>query len=352
MLRVAYATDPKFRRDVPSTPAAHLGTACHRVLELAGSGRLGRRDNPAWRVGFEKAWEQAISAEQASARDHPLEKHWPPAERWPGYAIRKVQTRRLAEQLSLIPEIAAEKEEKGSRAEFEQERQGFDRKLRGRPDVVRYGAHGKVIEDYKTGSLLESDTGEVKAAYKLQVLLYAALEHESTGEFPQTAQLIPLEGEPVSIMINEEVALSEAQGVVALLDEYNGQLKSKRPQELAAPSPDHCQFCPYTARCPGFWFAIDRSWADKGIVAVAGEISASQASRFNTFDLDCDAEAGSMPDGPIRLHGLDLDRFAPALSAEPETPFGAIGLREGTADDIALCTVRTRLVIESRHLDQ
>lgn len=350
MLRVAYASDPEFSREVPSSPAARLGTACHRILELAGSSGLPPPDSAGWREAFERAWDEAISVEEAAAHEHPLETHWPPAERWRGYAVRKVRTRRLAEQLaSNATAVPKEKPEEGAGLQLEQKREGFGGKLRGRPDVVRGTGQDSVIEDYKTGAVYEAGTEEVKAAYTLQLLLYAALERETTGECPRAARLIPLEGAPATIDIREEEAVKAARTAIAALDEYNAEVeRGTSPERLADASPDHCRFCPFAVRCPGFWSAADRDWAAEGILAAAGDVTASESSRFDTFDLDGDIEAGSVPGGHMRLHGLDLDRFGPALQAGAGSSFAATGLRPGADNGVVQPTARTRLIV-ARH---
>ena len=343
-LRAAYVSDPEFRKEVPGSPAARLGTACHRVLELAGAGAFPPADGPDWRGSFEMAWKEAIAGEEDAAREHPLESHLPPADRWPGYAMRKVRTRRLAEQLGSMVMPRGSRQEPA--AELEQERRGFGGKLRGRADVVRRTEQGSVIEDYKTGSLFEVDTGELKAAYKLQMLLYAALEQETTGECPHVARLIPLEGDPVTIEIHGDETVQAAQDVIAALDKYNRDVRGgASPEALADANPEHCRFCPLAIRCPGFWSAVNPDWEGEGIVAAAGEVTASESSRFDTFDLDGNVEAGSVPGGSVRLHGLDLDRFRPALQASAGSSFAATGLRRGASDNIVRSTLRTRLLV-------
>ena len=342
-LRVAYASDPDFRKEVPASPASRLGTACHHVLELAGAGALPAPGGPEWRGAFESAWEEAITAEQEAASSHPLERHLPPAVRWPGYAMRKVRTRRLAEQLgSMVTDRGDARRAKV--AELEQERQGFGGKLRGRPDVIRRTEQGSVIEDYKTGSLLEVNTSELKGAYRLQLLLYAALEQERTGEIPHEARLIPLEGDPATIEVHGDEPIQAARQVIAALDGYNSEVRGGvSPEALANASPEHCRFCPFAVRCPGFWSAVNPDWAAEGVLAVAGEVTASEPSRFDTFDLDGKIEAGSLPSGNVRLHGLDLDRFRPVLQSPAGSSFAATGLRG--AGGVVGCTARTRLVV-------
>lgn len=342
-LRVAYASDPEFRREVPGSPAARLGTACHQVLEVAGSHALPAPDSAAWRDAFESVWHDAISTEETAAAEHPLESHWPPAERWPGYAIRKVRTRHLAERLASASLTTGQA---GGAVELEHERQGFGGRLRGRPDVVRRTKQGSVVEDYKTGVVYEAGTAEVKTGYRLQLLLYSALEQERTGECPRTARLIPLEGEPATIEIKEDDVLEAAQSVLAALDQYNAHVEmGTSPDLLADAKPDHCRFCPFAIRCPGFWSAANQDWVEGGIVAAAGEVTDSEPARFDTFDLIGDVDAGTVAGDRVRLHGLDLNRFGPALHAPAGSSFAATGLRSGTSDELTRCTARTRLLI-------
>src|SRR4051812_19168074 len=91
-LRTAYDSDPAFRSGVPSSPAARLGNVCHRILELAGRGRLGT-DDDLFRERFEAAWAAEIEKEDAARMKQQAEAHWPAPERWPNYARRKVAAR-------------------------------------------------------------------------------------------------------------------------------------------------------------------------------------------------------------------------------------------------------------------
>ena len=343
-LRVAYASDPAFRNEVPGSPAARLGTACHRVLELAGAGQLPRSSEPGWTEAFDATWEHAIAAEEESARKHPLESHLPPAKRWPGYAIRKVRTRKLAAKLSGAdaPRAAATP---GGEVELEQEHAGFEGKLRGRPDIVRRTADGTAIEDYKTGSLYEAESGELKDSYRLQLLLYAALAEEVMGDGATSATLIPLEGEPARIEIKGSEAAEAAGEVISAMDSYNQAVAAGTPgEDLASPEPDHCRFCPFAVRCPAFWSAITPEWDTEGILAVAGQISNSAVSRFGTFNIEVTIEAGSTSADTVTLHGLPFDQFAPAAAFAPGSPVAATGLRQGAQLGVLRPTLRTRII--------
>jgi hypothetical protein len=227
---------------------------------------------------------------------------------------------------------------------LERRRDAFDGKLRGRPDVVRQSNSHCVIEDYKTGSLFEAGSDEIKASYRLQLLLYAALEEAGGGKRVASARLIPLDGDPETIHLEDGEALAAARSAVAALDEYNRDVdRGVAPIVLAEPSPDHCRFCPYAVRCPAFWEASTSSWADEGIIAIAGELTWRETSRFDTFDLRCDVTAGTVTHGAVQVHGLDLDRFSPALHAAIGSRITSTGL--GGSDGLLRPSQRTRLIV-------
>ncbi len=349
LLQAAYASDPAFGRDVPSSPAARLGTACHEVLGLAGAGRLGSTDDPAWRQAFEKAWTNAIESQATASRANPLEAHWPPPERWKGYSMRKVATRHLAQELGrrvlqAEPDRAPAGNGDASSIQ-EQAQQGFGGRVRGRADVIRRGAATE-IEDYKTGSIYEDVLGEVKQHYRVQMLLYAALEHEESGVWPARATLIPLEGERATIEVDPAEATATVEAALSALDQYNSALESLRPlEELGSPTPDACRFCPFATRCPAFWAQIDESWVEAGVLAVAGRITAVAESRLDTFNVELDLETGCVTAGPCLLYGLDAHRFGIVLEAPPGSALAATALIGNAEARQFRAGQRTRIVV-------
>jgi hypothetical protein len=81
-LRAAYRADPVFRAGVASSPAARLGSACHRVLERAAQSALPLPNDAGWDEAFEVLWDASIRREAEAASAHPAEAHWPPPTRW------------------------------------------------------------------------------------------------------------------------------------------------------------------------------------------------------------------------------------------------------------------------------
>jgi hypothetical protein len=347
-LRAAYDSDTTFRGGVPSSPAARLGTACHRVLELAGGGALPPAGDPQWRVEFEAAWASAVAEQEAECRRNQLEAHWPPPERWPYYSARKVATRRLCERMSAA---ISSKHSGGSRdadqrtklALQEQRQQAFGGKLRGRADVIRRSPEPE-IEDYKTGSLADGETGDLKPQYRTQMLLYAVLDHETTDIWPKRATLVPLQGPPVVIDVDPAEATAAAEAALDALDSYNRGVEAGKPAiDLAAPSPAACRFCAYAIECPAFWSAADERWLDEGIVAVAGGMHGREKSRLSTFNITVERSTGSVPHGDYLLYQLDAERFGAILALPNGTEVAALWLVGDTSARQLRATARTRI---------
>ncbi len=349
LLRAAYDSDSAFRRSVPSSPAARLGTVCHRVLELAGEGALPAADDAGWRKAFDAAWSAALAEQEKERMRNPLEAHWPPPERWPYYAARKVATRRLCERIATVNPPAPNGGDNGvRRAESvrEQRQQAYGGRLRGRADVIRRSPE-PLIEDYKTGSVSEDGNGEVKSHYRTQMLLYAVLEHEATGVWPKRATLVPLQGDSVVIEVDPAEATAAAEAAIAVLDEYNRDVeRGESPMKLASPSPSACLFCPYAIQCPAFWSATEPSWIQHGLVAVAGEMRGREESRFSTFNVKITRAAGSVGPGDYLLFQLDAERFGAILAVRDGAEVAAVGLAGDTDARQLRATLRTRITVE------
>lgn len=300
------------------------------MLEAAGRGRLPEETGgSAWRTAFEELWKAAITRQEEQAAASPLEAHWGSAVTWPNYAKKKVSTRRLCERIS-SNRPASHDQERGSTPSGlrEQRQSAFDGRLIGKADVI-IRAPEPVIEDYKTGALFEADDQrEVKPHYRLQMLLYAVLEHEETGVWPLRAYLIPLEGQRVEIKIDPAEATQAAVRALEDLAHYNRSVKAGGdPVALASPTPETCLFCPYAIECPAFWTTSNPSWAASEIVAASGEVSGSETAQNGMLSLAIRVVRGSVAPGNYHLYDLDPQRFAVLASAPNGTEAAATWLR-------------------------
>ena len=307
-----------------------------KCLEAAGHGELPSSTSPEWRVAFDARWDLAVRKQEHEASENPFERHWPPAAKWRNYSIRKIATRRLAEQVTAAGTGAA--------PVIEEKQEAFGGRLRGRADVIRRGEETE-IEDYKTGSLFEFGTDELKKSYRTQMLLYAALEEAETGRCPARATLIPLEGDPISLEITSEQVAAAAEEALAVLDAYNEAVESNIPaQELGSPGLDSCRFCTYAVRCPRFWQSASPNWASEGVLAVAGEVLRREQAEHGSVGIQLDVTSGTGGEGEAWIYGVDPERFYLAATAEPGSPLGATGLSATPDARVFRTTDRSRIV--------
>jgi len=295
-LRVAFASEHRGGR-APGSPATRLGNVCHAVLAQAAGRRFGTPGSPDWRERFEHAWDAALTAELRDLSELDLGRPWPPPAKWPFYAQRKTAARRTARELSI------EAEEPGFAAEAEQRQQSEDGTLRGQPDlVVRSPVHE--IRDYKTGSATD-DTGSARPDYALQVQLYAALEHDTSGRWPERGVLIPLPGDPVNVDIDPQAAAAATQRAAESLSAYNAEVAAGHIKGLGSPSPSACRFCDYAPECEAFWLAWEPEWADLRLAAVAGQITEVREALRGGVSVELAVERGCSAAEAFTVHGLD-----------------------------------------------
>jgi RecB family exonuclease len=293
-LQLAYRDDPLLRQ-VPSTPALRIGTAAHEVLEKAAAGKLAGAD------GISDAWEAAISAQAAAAGRDPASAGWPPdPRRWPYYAIKRARTVRLAATLAGYARATGDAKGRGQ-VRLEQPGTAAGGRLRGRIDVVRLGPP-KVIEDYKTGAIADPETGEVKDDYRIQMQLYAVIEHERDGVWPAQAVLIPVKGAALTIGIEPSTALGTAEAALAALDDYENAPAAPGIWRLAAPSSRLCGRCPFSVHCGPFWDACEEAWQAEGVRAAAGAVTEVSRSG-DSLTLTIDSHAGSYT-GALTIRNL------------------------------------------------
>jgi hypothetical protein len=173
------------------------------------------------------------------------------------------------------------------------------------------------IEDYKSGAVYEEDSSELKAAYRVQMLLYAALERAESGSWPDRATVIPLQGDPVTITISPADAEGAEQQALNSLDEYNSLIRDeKNPAKLGRPSPDHCRFCEYSVFCPAFWSQLDTAWRTGNVVAAEGALAGREFAQRGSVALHIDVRRGDIDPGRWTFVHIDPGRFPQATRAE------------------------------------
>ena len=253
------------------SPKAWLGTAYHEVLAAAAGGGSG--------ASAAEVWEQATRAQHVRARAHPLDHRFGAPDRWPGYHLTRAMALMRAQRVvgegdsQVVGPGSSPNRDGVPSNNYEQWLTAAGGRLVGRPDLLR----NDTVIDYKTGTVFEHGEGDVvKASYIRQLQLYAFLVKESTGCWPTRGVLLPMEGLPIEVDLCPSDCERIAAESLELLDQYNGAVLDAAVAELAKPSVETCQWCPFKLVCPAFWERADSSWSEHlGTSAVGGPASSA-----------------------------------------------------------------------------
>jgi hypothetical protein len=266
-----------------------------------------------WRESLESAWGEEVAREVSllPARDDGLPET---PERWPDYQVKRARMRRMARRvrdlLLALPE--------GPGFLPEEELEGYGRLLRGVADLVIRTPESHRVIDYKTGDILDRQTALPRESYVRQLHIYAALEAQTTGDWPQLLHLFPLRGEPMGIEADVAASESVAAEALQLLEDFNAASPGPQP---ASPSEVTCQHCPFSAKCPAFWSACE-NWGEE-LVAVRGQVTRTSSSEFNGTSIEVEVTSGTISESTVLVRNLDpLDH--PAVLAL--VPGGNVGL--------------------------
>lgn len=256
---------------LPSSPRQFLGTIIHQLFEHVLSGEARQLEGS---DDVEGLWDKLTSDMEARMLKSKIANRFVPlAKNIPQFAIFRARALRRARELRESRRYTGgiHKPRAGTSANeaFVNSRDGI---FRGRIDrIVNTSDGGVVIQDYKTGPLLSerSDAAIVKSEYREQLLVYAALYFETTGQWPTKLQLLPIVGEPIDI----DYTIAECNDVMVkayeLIQKVNAIISRADPvsaleEMLASPSPEACKFCTYRPACSAYTAmasaSLDVSW--------------------------------------------------------------------------------------------
>lgn len=327
---------------VLGNPKAWLGTAYHAVLEKVVRSDF-RHETIDAAVG--RLWNEAIAAQQRGAEANPLDRRFGMPTTWPGYFLARASIALHAKNLHLKVTSAtagdsAQAVGTGTDSEIrEQAFTAFDGKLVGRPDAIR----GDEIVDYKIGAVTEFDeiaeTDVVKLAYVRQLRIYGYLVKVRLGYWPLRGVLLPLSGVGVEVALDPTDCENEATDAVRLLEEYNRKISAgSTPEQLASPSPQTCQWCPYKTLCPAFWRAATPDWSGKldaaavdGVLVEAPIVIHGGASRAMPLDV----QAGSEMRCLTQIAPLNVTIHPGAITLEAGDRIRLLGLRARSDGSLA-----------------
>jgi hypothetical protein len=201
--------------------------------------------------------------------------------------------------------------------------------MHGRPDLIVRAEGVHWLLDYKTGPVLSRESSEPRESYVRQLQLYAYLESESMGDWPQRAFLVPLQGPVVEVDIDPAACAALAREALDLLAVFNAHAPAPQP---ASPAPETCRWCPYAPNCPAFWESCDEGWAP-AVLAAAGTATAVTHPSLGGVSVRLDVEAGSLEHGTINVRAISVEDHPAAAMFAEGSDIALVGLRHDRDTD-------------------
>jgi RecB family exonuclease len=303
---------------------ARIGNICHDTLETLV--RDHALDGPPTAEAIRAAWDIAASHD---------------AQRHPQLSAPRRWTLALARLFNVANRLAGIIAALPLEAELctEIDLTSRDGSLSGRADLVARWDAGGTLVDYKTGVATDRATGELRDSYAGQLRLYAFLEHETRGVWPERAILLPFVGDPVEVSIDPDECEATAEDASAALAGYNLAAEGVPP---ATPTAAACCWCDAAAACPAFWDACDESWREEGVYAAQGAVEFAKATPLGGLSVRLTGARGSLR-GELSIRGLDTELEA-ALPAG--VTISLVGLRLDRAAGGLTPTPSLRIAIE------
>lgn len=277
---------------LPRSPAAHIGTAIHDMLELSVKGWIQSDED------FSSAWENIIRRIETEMHVNPLERHLVPLSMSVfNFEVKRVLARKMiSARYSFFPWTGS-----GGVKSTETWVKTADGKIAGRIDLVDKTIEGIEITDYKTGKIFE-DSGQVKEEYLIQIKIYAALYNETHGVWPDKLNLIGLDMEKVSIDVDKKECSILIEDAKEMLSETNEFIETGlRAEDFAEPSPANCRFCLFRPACNKYW-EVSKEMGDWPLDA-KGWLKEKKVLLNSTFRITLQTD-----EGDIVIRGLSQDR--------------------------------------------
>ncbi len=308
-------------RLLPAWPSTRLGSIIHSLLEEAASGRF----SGAHIQAIDDRWFELIADVERLMRTSWLERHLTPlSESVRDYEVRRISARKRILLLARDnpKQVADARSGVGSKWQ-ESWVQSVDGRVRGIIDRIVWESDGPVLQDYKTGTILDKDANAVESPvnenYVTQLRIYAGLFAQAIGEWPVRLELIPMQGEVVKIDYEKDESLSLIDDAVRVLEHINSLIASTNLQssdianQLANPTVSNCRFCPFRPKCQPYRAAREVSIdIDDGPLDLWGELDEIVELKNSTLLLTLLSERDAS--AKVRVRGIHSDGIRhPAL---------------------------------------
>jgi CRISPR/Cas system-associated exonuclease Cas4 (RecB family) len=237
-----------YRPLLPLAPAARVGMVTHKLIELAGKGKI--RDEAA----ISDCWKAGIRKQEQEMTNNWIEKHLVPlSTSTNNYKVKQLMAFDTARSMLHDTFYQFKKTKK---LEAELWVQTEDGKIGGRIDLVRHTNDGIEIVDYKTGVISDqlSTEDSIKSEYQEQLQLYAALYYSTYKIWPVKLAIAGLDRREFSIPFDKEECLQLLNNAKSQLHDLNELiLAGLNSEDFATPSPETCKYCAYRPACKMYW---------------------------------------------------------------------------------------------------
>jgi len=321
---------------LPPSPRAELGIIAHRILEAAGRGEIEGFGNE----GIARKWETLVSEAETRMQLSPMRRHQVPLSRSiPDFQVCRLRTCSRAAEIARDAYRASGRLHKQSHrvTGFEFWVESDDGAVGGFIDRASETPDGVVISDYKSGAVLESEhdegPGELKQAYRIQMLLYAALYRQKTGSWPIRLEVIPLYGAPLDVYLDTGEAEHLLHEASMYLLAANNQIAAAQGGtaniiELAVARPEHCRWCLFRPACRAYWVARKRHVTEKWPADVRGVLEESARLRNGKLCLRIKENDSPSPScATVRGITDSAERHPILIDMSAETCVAVYGLR-------------------------
>jgi RecB family exonuclease len=228
---------------LPPTVYMLVGSLIHRVAEQAFI-----EEAPATQPELEQIWQRVTEVFEAQLLSRTTTAPMVPLR----YSVPNFAVRRALFLRTWKYRTAPSEPKSGSLAQGGAEKALADntKQVSGKADLLLRTASGWVIKDFKSGQVIDSETGDIKSEYATQLKLYAALCKHTYGEFPVQLLLIDATGEEIDVPFTPDESLSLLAEARQLLAAVNQGVADGQVEQLASPEPERCGWCRSRAMCP------------------------------------------------------------------------------------------------------